>query len=535
MRVDRRVAVADEDREPGPLQRVGVAPVEVALPRLGRPRPQAGADVAAERSRSSRRRRRVDAADVAGRRSEERDAAGGSPGGGGRTGRDGGDDEYGGDSLHASHGTDRCRGLFLGGAGRSIGNDAGVPGELPVTGVRRPLRVGILANEFFDRRLGRMGGFGWAARHAARCFRRLPDEVRPFLVSGEHFGRWRSRTRSHGVPLTLRSRNADVWRRRLESLELDLLLSIDYRPSYDPVFAALRGTPVIVWVRDPRPPGDVAKVQSLRIPGSAAQPLGINPIDCTSMRTVFEQSLADGRPLRFVSPAPRFLEPKAQETYAIPSLELGFLANPMAVVDGGRGEAPARPRVIFLGRLDPNKRPWLFVELARGFPEADFLMLGQRHFQGEGAWSVAAASAPPNLRLLDHLDGAEKLRLLASAAVLVNTSIHEGLPVSFLEALHCGVPLLSCQNPDGVTERFGIDVGRWDGSGMEALPAFEDGLRRLLADEPFRRRLGEAGRAWAQENHTEERFLATFRSLASGLVGETSRDTDRLGSTLTTT
>ncbi len=40
---------------------------------------------------------------------------------------------------------------------------------------RRRIKVGIVANEFFDRRLGRMGGFGWAAAQVASCFRDEPD------------------------------------------------------------------------------------------------------------------------------------------------------------------------------------------------------------------------------------------------------------------------------------------------------------------------------------------------------------------------
>jgi hypothetical protein len=71
------------------------------------------------------------------------------------------------------------------------------------------------------------------------------------------------------------------------------------------------------------------------------------------------------------------------------------------------------PRVVFLARLDPYKRPWLFVELARRFPGVGFLLLGRTHFSGLGSWTPEAV--PPNLKVMGHLDGAEKLRLLASA------------------------------------------------------------------------------------------------------------------------
>jgi glycosyltransferase involved in cell wall biosynthesis len=102
--------------------------------------------------------------------------------------------------------------------------------------------------------------------------------------------------------------------------------------------------------------------------------------------------------------------------------------------------------------------------------------------------------------------------------MLVNPSIHDGLPISFLEALHCGTPIVSCHDPEGVTSRFGIDVGRWDGSGMDALDAFASGIERLLDDEDLRLELGAAGRDWARANHTPESFLAAFTSLTRSLA-----------------
>jgi hypothetical protein len=43
--------------------------------------------------------------------------------------------------------------------------------------MNRSLRVGIIANEFFDETVGRMGGFGWVAAAAASCLRSRPDRV----------------------------------------------------------------------------------------------------------------------------------------------------------------------------------------------------------------------------------------------------------------------------------------------------------------------------------------------------------------------
>ena len=134
----------------------------------------------------------------------------------------------------------------------------------------------------------------------------------------------------------------------------------------------------------------------------------------------------------------------------MPPLE--FLPYPLDFDRGEITKSP-KPRVVFLGRLDPIKRPWVFVELAREFPHVEFLLLGQSHFHGPGDWEPT--NIPHNVRFLGHVGGEEKRALLASAWLLVNTSIHEALPVSFLEALVFQIPIVSCQNPEDIVSLSG--------------------------------------------------------------------------------
>lgn len=387
------------------------------------------------------------------------------------------------------------------------------------------LTVGIVANEFYDTGLGRMGGFGMNALLAARALSTTADPaVRPIFLSGEHRAAptrpWRPAPRlvgtSNGFPILLRGRRAR-WLRRLRELDVDVLLTIEHRPTYDVLIDALPTTPLVVWVRDPRPRADLEKIGSLAIPGEAAAPLGVEPNDSSSFGPIWRRARDQGRPLAAVSPAPGHLNVKAREAYGIPDFDLGFLGNALTPV-ATRPRRSARPSVLFIGRLDPIKRPWLFAELAARFPQVDFLVLGQPHFTGPGAGTAWLTKAPANLHVLAHVDGPRKADLFAGAWVLVNTSIHEALPTSFLEALHYGVPLLSCHDPEEVASRFGVYVGRWDGDGMAALPAFADGLERLLEDAEMRERLGETGRDWVREHHTRDRFLADFKALAGRLL-----------------
>ena len=374
------------------------------------------------------------------------------------------------------------------------------------------IKLGVIANEFFELSISRMGGFGWAASQVAKCFNSDPDlGVDLVFLSGELTSEAiGSDTLVHETRLIPYQQNQFEYCRRIWAEGIDIILAIDYRPSYRSLFKFLPRTPILVWVRDPRPPEDVEKIQTTRIPGQEnILPKGLDPIDCTSLAKVVKFSKWLRRPVLFGTPA-TFLADKVPGTYGVQPPEVAFLPN---IIDIEPGEVikSDRPRVIFLARLDPYKRPWLFAELARHFPDVEFMFLGKAHHQGEGAWEPD--SLPDNLRLMGHVDGEKKLQLLSSAWVLVNTSIHEGLAVSFQEALKCETPILSCLDPENVVSRFGIYVGRWDGTGLEGMPKFIEGLTRLLEDKELRTRLGKEGRQWVTETHNKSRFLAAFDKL----------------------
>lgn len=375
------------------------------------------------------------------------------------------------------------------------------------------MKLAIVANEFFDEKIGRFGGFGWAARQVATFFNSRPDlGVDVVFFAADIKNRTGARyTRVHDTPLIFESTGAK-YREIIRNHAIDLVLTIDYRPRYRRVLSVLEHVPTIVWVRDPRPPSVVKRLATLTIPGdSSARPQGINVIDCTSLANLTDPRLNGAGSLVFATPAPS-LGSWIEDAYGVANQECTFLPN---IVDSApqRVTKSEHPRVIFLARLDPIKRPWLFVELGRRFPEVEFLMLGQSHFRGPGSWIPRHVSE--NVKLLGHVDGPKKVNLLTSSWVLVNTSIHEALAISFLEALACQTPLLACTNQEHVVSRFGIFTGAFNGDGMEGLPHFEAHLRRLLGDRSLRIDLGKRGRTWVERTHNAANFLRAFDNLCT--------------------
>lgn len=376
------------------------------------------------------------------------------------------------------------------------------------------IKVGVIADEFFDREMGRMGGFGWAARQLSRIFNGDPSHgVDVVFLSGElRSSATRKEVRVHDTRVILRQpgRLANWLAARRE--RFDLLLTIDYNLGYSVYLRSLPRTPAIIWVRDPRSPDDARRIETVRIPDQPDEvPQGLYSFDSRSMARIHSESHWLGRPLLFAMPA-LHLTSRLEGAYGMEPEEVFLLPNPVRI-DPRAVVKSERPTVVFLARLDPYKRPWIFAALARRFPDIEFRFLGQSHFSGPGAWETR--DLPANVRLCGHVDEEEKTRLLSEAWVAVNTSVHEGMPVSFLEALACETPFLSSINPGYAIAQFGIITGRTDGDGMQGLEALCHGLDRLLGDETLRRDMGQRGREWVRTVHNREHFLECFRRLCT--------------------
>jgi glycosyltransferase involved in cell wall biosynthesis len=375
------------------------------------------------------------------------------------------------------------------------------------------LKLGVVTDEFFDAQLGRLGGFGWAARQLGRIFNGDPSlRVDLVYVAGEHLAEpGRPEAQVHGSRVILRQRSRLANLRAMRREKFDLLLTIDYNLGYSVYLRSLPRTPVIVWVRDPRTPEDARRILDVRIPGAEHEtPQGLMSHDGRSLARIARESSLLGRRLMLATPTP-LLVTKLREAYGYEPWDFHLLPNPIRL-DPPAVRKSEQPTVVFLARLDPYKRPWLFAELARHFPHVEFRFLGQPHFSGPGAFSLDGL--PPNVRLMGHVGEEEKLRLLSEAWVAINTSVHEGLAVSFLEALACETPLLGCVNTGFTVSRYGVYTGRFDGSGIESMDAFRAGLETLLANEGLRAELGRKGREWVRSTHSLENFLTAFDRLA---------------------
>jgi glycosyltransferase involved in cell wall biosynthesis len=176
---------------------------------------------------------------------------------------------------------------------------------------------------------------------------------------------------------------------------------------------------------------------------------------------------------------------------------------PAAIRSAGVGDPP---RILSVGRL---KAPKDFVTLARALRSLDPTTF-RASIAGDGpdASAVAAELGSAGELLGERRDIRE---LLGQSDIFVLSSTSEGMPITILEAMAAGVPVVA-SDVGGVSELVEHGV-----TGLLVPPRDPDALaaalRRLLDDPQSRRTLGDAGRARAEAEFDLPRFRAQHLEL----------------------
>jgi glycosyltransferase involved in cell wall biosynthesis len=205
-----------------------------------------------------------------------------------------------------------------------------------------------------------------------------------------------------------------------------------------------------------------------------------------------------------------FSRPLAKQKYGLDTLP-GFLPSPVRAPEVPPRKA-ADPTVCFIGRWDRRKRPELFFELAREFPQVRFIAMGQARTRARTEELRRRYGNLANLELqgfVDQFSSEQFQQTLSRSWVLVNSALREGLPRSFLEAAYFKCAILSRVDPDGFASRFGQRVEN---------DKFAAGLRSLLAQDAWRRR-GEAAYQYVAGKYGLEQSVGRHLAVYHRLVG----------------
>jgi glycosyltransferase involved in cell wall biosynthesis len=209
-------------------------------------------------------------------------------------------------------------------------------------------------------------------------------------------------------------------------------------------------------------------------------------------------------------------------------IPLGFDLAAFANVDASEGErfrarlgVPAgAPLVGFVGRLTAIKNPALLVEatgrVLERAPDAHVVLVGDGELRRDLEAQIASLGLGPRVRLAGWQR--EMPGVYAALDLLALTSLNEGTPVTAIEALAAGVPVVATA-VGGM-----VDVIRDGQTGTLVAPgdaqALAAAIGAILCEPERSRRLARAGQQDVLARFSRDRLVSDMEALYVSLLEE---------------
>ncbi|MBN2119592.1 MAG: glycosyltransferase family 4 protein [Candidatus Omnitrophica bacterium] len=399
-----------------------------------------------------------------------------------------------------------------------------------VTQTKMFCNVGFVVEEFFQQRLRGFGGFGKSVKNIVDYVNSNGSsfKMKVLLSKGLPISKLPAIRKNGKIDILFRAHtdskfvlNFVKYLRLINLAKIDLFITIDYLPSYEyPLFAS-SSTPLLIWIHDPRGRAEWERFATIPL---VLKFRGINKeklVEASKERArsiarIMRLSRILRRKIIFATQAKCLVE-RAIGAYGLNQLNAYYLPNPIPLPQIKDITYSEKPSLCFLARLDLQKRPWIVFELAKRFKNVDFYIAGVTRQAEVINPIIKKYEMLKNLKFLGLADGVDKERLLRNCWGFINTSIHEGLPVSFLEAFSFGKCVISCQNPDGLAEKFGFYTGDILGEGVDSksLDMFSERIEEFLSNKDKRIEKGRLGKEYVEKNHSFSNFESRFKEILS--------------------
>lgn len=130
-----------------------------------------------------------------------------------------------------------------------------------------------------------------------------------------------------------------------------------------------------------------------------------------------------------------------------PASKIKVLENFTPVFDADHAPERSNYRILYMGRLEKEKGcdalPEICQQVVRSIPDAQFVLCGEGPLRSWIESELFKRGISNNMLCLGWVDGNEKIDALKSSSLFLLPSHFEGMPMSILEAMGLGLPVVA--------------------------------------------------------------------------------------------
>ncbi|MFT4437029.1 glycosyltransferase [Caballeronia sp. 15715] len=183
-----------------------------------------------------------------------------------------------------------------------------------------------------------------------------------------------------------------------------------------------------------------------------------------------------------------------------------------AVLTGNRSKSTlsglkSTRKIVTVGGIRVQKNPRLFAQIARSFDRsvAEFIWIG------DGDVDLKRTLVEAGVRVTGWLTRADTIKAVAQADIYLSTASWEGMPISLIEAMTIGTPIVASDCPGNA------DIIRHDSTGVMYRTAAQATslITRMMTDGIYCEDLSRRAQQEADKRFSEDRFFNNIVQLYS--------------------
>ena len=178
-------------------------------------------------------------------------------------------------------------------------------------------------------------------------------------------------------------------------------------------------------------------------------------------------------------------------------------------------------KILWVGRISSEKRPEIFLKLAEKIPEFNFWMIGAPSKKDPEYYKKIkeATSKINNLDFIGFVPHNKIERFYKESLLLINTSLGEGFPNTFLEAWGNYTPVVSLGfDPDEIicNNKLGFHSKNFDDLVKDT--------KLLIKNSRLRKEMGINGRKYIEKEHNVEKITNEYLTIFEVDIGKNFRN-----------